>query len=465
MSTDRPPNIIYVVAHDLGQELGCYGRSLQTPSLDRFAAESIRFTRCFTSSPACAPSRACAYTGLPAHLHGTLGVTPSGCYLPRQVMTVVDYFNLNGYETIHAGVHHERQYAAENRYQREFYRDQQSKHAETAVDDTIGFLSNRDHNDRPFYLNLGTVEVHCSQWQDLIGVWRDRYGITDADDDYYPDGFPENPQLRREARRFHACIRYLDLHLGRLFDAIDKLGYRDNTVVIFTTDHGISNTRGKGTLYDQGTELSLLVRAPWLDPGGRSEHALLQNMDVAPTLLDIAGIPTPRNMHGRSFWPLITSQPYSSHPHIFLERNFHDVDVRDIMRACRSDEYLYILNLEPDAKDAWRHTESVPLRGEYKSWFSEMWPPPSRPRPREELYDVINDPRQVTNLADDPRYVDQLAHWGRHVHEHMQRTQDPALDGGIYSVNMLEQAAGRRWRWKHEAPCESIPTSTTASRL
>jgi arylsulfatase A-like enzyme len=465
VSRDRRPNILYVVAHDLGQELGCYGKTLQTPEIDRFAAESVRFTRCFTSSPACAPSRACAYTGLPAHLHGAWGVTPSGCYLPRQVMTVVDHFNLNGYETVHAGVHHERQYAAENRYQREFFRDQSSKHAENAVKDAIGYLKQRQPGSPPFYLNLGTVEVHSSQWQDLNGVWRDRYGIADDDDRYYPDGFPEAPQLRREARRFHACLRYLDHHMGRLIDAVDRLGYRDNTVVIFTTDHGIAGPRGKGTLYDMGTELALLVRRPGLNAGGRTEDALLQNMDIAPTLLDIAEIAAPRSMHGRSFWPLTTGHSYTPHQRIFLQRNFHGTDIRDTMRACRTREHLYILNLEPDAEEEWRHTETPPLSGTYDRWFPEMWPPRERPRPREELYNVADDPRQVRNLADDPQHAVPLNLLAKHVRDHMQTTRDPAYDGELYSVNMLERAAGRHFRWKHEAPCEPLPEPAPASRF
>ena len=350
--TSEPLNIIYVVCHDTGRELGCYGRRILTPRLDAFASEGIRLDNMFCSSPACAPSRSCAYSGLPAHLNGQLGVTPSGCTLSPHLPTVVDYLNMGGYETVHIGFQHERYRAIENRYRVEKGGGKLCL-VENGVDAAIGYLQARKPSDKPFYLNLATAENHAGIWQEQGNNRHAFYGTIPAEKVDYPTWYPEYEPLRRETGNFHACIQYFDSQMGRLLDAIDALGYLRNTLVIITTDHGPSGGRGKGTLYDHGTEIFFLARLPGVISPGQVSDALLQNLDLAPTLLDAAGLSVPGTMHGKSFWPLMRGTSYTPHESIVMERNFHGKDSADIMRAVRTKEHLYIRNFSPNAKHVW----------------------------------------------------------------------------------------------------------------
>ena len=115
---------------------------------------------------------------------------------------------------------------------------------------------------------------------------------------------------------YQACISYLDFHLGRLFNAIDRLGFRDNTLIMFNSDHGMEGLRGKGTLYELGVEIACMMRGPGIAPGTVVDH-LIQNINYVPTFLDAVGTEIPEDIQGRSFWPLLTCGDYTPAAKIF----------------------------------------------------------------------------------------------------------------------------------------------------
>src|SRR4051812_28615049 len=158
-----PPNIIYVVCHDLGRYLGCYDTPVLSPRLDAFAAESVLFRQAYCSSPACSPSRACAMTGRYAHATGAVGLAHLGWQLSQSERTIVDHLNGFGYETAHFGLNHER-HACDNHYQIDEERHWDDFRAETAVDKAIAYLRARRGTRKPFYMNVGTQEVHASYY-------------------------------------------------------------------------------------------------------------------------------------------------------------------------------------------------------------------------------------------------------------------------------------------------------------
>jgi arylsulfatase A-like enzyme len=424
-------NIIYIVCHDLGKELGCYGKPILTPNIDAFARKGTLFANAYCSSPACSPSRNCAYTGLYAHNHGGMGLAHCGWSLDENVRTVVDYFNEAGYETVHAGLQHER-HQASNRYQVEYNQGQGSPGrnlVENAVADAIDYLRGRGaDNSRPFYLNIGTQEVHATCWQaQHNGLRPNVYGGTPDSEVYMPPYIPDTPELRKEMGNFQACIRYLDQEIQRLFAAVKELGYEHNTLVVFTTDHGISNERAKGTLYERGVEISLMASLPGVIRPEAICNELIPNIDIAPTLLDVAGIPAPDHMQGKSFWPLLADGNYKPHTEIYMERNYHGESHYDPMRAVRTDRYHYIRNFDPDAKRDWLPRDNPRMRDTYRNWFTNLWPDKTIARDAEELYDIAADPEELTNLAHSPDYIGvrtelagKLLHW-------MKSTEDPLL--------------------------------------
>jgi len=434
---DTRLNIIYFVCHDLGRQLGCYGRPIESPNIDGFAARGVRFNKAFCNAPACSPSRGCAMTGQYSHTNGLMGLVNGGWSLPESRRTIVDCFNDAGYETAHVGLQHERWSSQANRYQVEGFgggEDESfsSEFVENAVDRAVAFLESRRGADRPFYLNIGTREVHGSGWQGpacQLSYRTEVYGSVPLEEVHVPPYMPDFPPIRRELAKFQGCIRFFDRRLKTLFDAYEELGYADNTVFVFTTDHGISGQRAKGTIYDPGVEIALLVRLPGGRAAGMETDHLIQNIDLAPTLLEAAGADVPDTMQGRSFWPLLAGEDYAPHEAIFIERNYHGGF--DPMRAVRTDGFHYIRNFDPKAKRAWLPWEVKEVRESYDRWYDELWPEPTEGRAAEELYDLQSDPNEFTNVAGEAKYADVRKDLAARVDSWMRETDDPLLKGPI----------------------------------
>ncbi|MBN1512913.1 MAG: sulfatase [Phycisphaerae bacterium] len=432
MKTD---NIIYVVCHDIGRHLGCYGAEVSSPNLDRIAAEGVVFENAFCNSPACSPSRACAMTGQYAHTSGGVGLSHRGFPLAPTVKTVTDYFNEGGYETAHFGFQHERHDPRENRYQVEGSSTECKDHyCEVAFDKALAYLAERRAARQPFYLNVGTIEVHASRW---LGVFEDnRLPMyepyrPDPDDVRLPFFMPDHPAIRREFAKLEAAIRYYDQQCGRFYDGLREMGFLDNSVVVFTTDHGISGLRAKGTIYDPGVEIMTLMHLPRPEWNGRSLGELIQNIDFAPTVLDFAGLPIPESMQGRSFKGLLTGESYRPHEHLFIERNFHG-DEYDPMRAIRTRDLHYIRNFDPTARRQWLpHEVQDRIGGTYERWINELWPAESDPRPSEELYVLTDDPREWTNRADDPQWREAKCDLAERMDAWMRATGDFLITGHV----------------------------------
>ncbi|MCL2742147.1 MAG: sulfatase [Oscillospiraceae bacterium] len=425
------PNVILLICHDIGKELGCYGKPVSTPNLDRLAEGGVRFDRHFCNSPPCSPSRSCMVTGRYAHETGAVGLAHFGWPLPEGVRTVVDHLNDGGYETALVGHQHERR-PGEGRYQSEL-NPVGGRKIEDAVDTALDYLKGRAGSERPFYLNIGCMETHASQWggQDDSKVPRRKvYGSTPDDEVHMMPYLPESKELREQMGYFQACIRHYDREVGRFLDAVEGMGLLKDTVVICTTDHGIANERAKGFLYDAGVEIMLLVRLPdaYGAERGRKVGFLTQNMDVAPTILEAAGLPVPAEMRGRSLWPLLLGGDYVRHDRIFMERNYHDD--YDPMRSVRTERFHYIRSMREGAERQWLPHEVPYMNETFVSWHNELWPDCRPPRPREELFDVTADPDEFNDLSGDPAYDVVRAELAEKVERWMRETGDPVLGHG-----------------------------------
>lgn len=449
-------NVIYFVCHDLGRTLGCYNSEIVSPNIDRFAASSVRFNNMFTNAAFCSPSRACAMTGRYAHRVGCNGVVGFGDFgLPPDVSTIVDYFNEAGYETAHFGYQHERDEAAANRYAIEgnrcppddwFGESRSCEWAENAVDDAIAYLRRRTASDLPFYLNIGTAEVHESRWGRVLRPDHPQnrsriYGEWPLEDAFVPNYLPDLPVVRDRMARLQAAITFLDGQFGRLVRAISDFGLDRNTIVVFTTDHGINNPRAKTTLYDAGVEISFLMRVPGVP--GRSEDALEQNVDVAPTLLEACGIDPPPTMDGRSFWPLFTGKSLPPHEMIFTEKNYpHGMcdavdEGDDFIRSVRTPRYHYIRNLGSNQRRFWNRDElaekmdpHAPVGAEFHN-YPDSFPLRTELRSRHELYDIVHDPLEVTNLAKRPSRRGVLQTLSEKLDDWIRSTNDPIRQGSV----------------------------------
>ncbi|MFW6189520.1 MAG: sulfatase [Planctomycetota bacterium] len=433
---DRP-NIVYFVVHDLGKHIPPYGAPVEAPNLEAFAAESVKFNSAFCNAPACTPSRCCAMTGLYAHTSGGVGLAHMGWPLPHEVPTVVDYLNNAGYETIHSGMEHER-HPRDNHYQTDLEKHWVHYNAHRGVNAALTYLEERE-DERPFYLNVGSQQPHGSTWgkaEDLYG------GPVPPEKVYLPPYLPDREPLRRRFGRFQAAIRYMDEHFGHLLEGLERLGHADDTLVVFTTDHGIAAPRSKGTLYDRGVEITLLVRLPGGRMGGAEVRHLVQNIDFVPTLLEAVGAPRPDALQGRSFWPLLDDGDYTPHDAIFIERNFHGearvygrsrdyVDRYDPVRAVRTPEFHYIKRFDPRVKRRpWLPWEVEEVPPEQCPGTASM-PEPREPRPEEELYHVRLDPQEFVNVAARPEFAAVKDRLKARLSGWMEETDDFVLRGEV----------------------------------
>ena len=439
MVAHPPVNVIYLVCHDLGRHLGCYGMPVASPHLDRFASEGIRFDQAYCSSPCCSPSRVCAMTGLYAQRSGGVGLCHMGWPLPEQVRTVVDHLNDAGVQTMHVGFQHER-HPGRNRYQFDREEHWDDHKAARAVDLAIDCL--RHHRDgRPFYLNIGTQEVHASLWDKELATYGGPVPLRDV---AVPLQSPDLARVRRQLAKFQAAIAYFDAQVGRLLAAIDQLGLRDQTMVVITTDHGLLGHRGKGSLYDHGCEITQLVRLPHGRGAGTVIDHLIPNIDMCPSVLDAMGVGVPAGLDGRSWWPLVTGTGYIPHEAIFIERNFHGerefsvdphyIDRYDPVRSIRTRDYHYIRTLDPGVKSRewlpWE-LEGTPLGDASGSGPDSMFVGTARPRPAEELFHVRLDPLELRDVAGRGAYRHIQADLAHKLEQWMRTRGDPALSGTI----------------------------------
>ncbi|MFC1735058.1 sulfatase [Candidatus Hydrogenedentota bacterium] len=406
-------NVLHFICHDLGRQLNCYGdKSVTSPNIDALAAEGVLFENYFAASTPCSPSRGCIQTGKYAHSNGLIGLVNRGWDMQEEQRSIVDYLNAAGYSTSHFGFQHERKDTAKNRYGKEV--SVGPTHIEAVVDKVVEHLKTEAAGSQPFYINAGTFEVH-------LPFDRDCYEEDDPETVFVPSYLPDNTDVRKELARFHGAIKYMDKHFGRIVDALKENGLIDDTIVIFTTDHGAAFPRAKSTLYDPGIGTALIMRFPEsMNMKGRKKE-LLSNIDLVPTLLDLLGLSIPEDIQGRSFHGLLIGGTYAEREDIFAEKNYHDSF--DPVRCIRTRNFKFMRNYEPAPRIP------LPVDIERSIASNTMWADAYDPHPPEELYDLDNDPAELNNLAEDSAYSELRNNLNARLQQWMEDTDDPVLSG------------------------------------
>jgi arylsulfatase A-like enzyme len=205
-------------------------------------------------------------------------------------------------------------------------------------------------------------------------------------------------------------------------DALAEYGHEEETLVILTTDHGIGFPRAMGTCYDPGVEIACIMRWPGRFDGGTAYTELLSNVDFTPTLLDIVGEPAPTSLDGRSFYPLLADEAYEPRDRVYLEFTWHSK--YNPIRAVRTPDYKYILNIGDVPlvyipAPLFSSAAGLEVRDEF---YGEQ-------RPKEELYDMREDPHEQRNVLDDPEYEETADELRTQVQSWMEETDDRLLKG------------------------------------
>ena len=413
---ETKPNILFITCHDLGQHLGSYGHeTVHSPALDELAGQGISFENSFCTAPQCSPSRSSLHTGRYPHANGVLGLAHFGWEFHPDETHIAQRLHEAGYETALFGVQHVTSHPERLGYDTIHPLGSAPEMGAAAAE----FLRHPQHQERPFYLEVGFFEPHRPyHWH---GIQPDESKGVEV-----PPFMPDCPESRQQFTALQGAIRTLDAGVDILLQALRDTGpnVEENTWVIFTADHGPAMPRAKCTLYDPGIKTALLMRWPAAGiTGGRVHTDVISNVDVAPTMLEALGLPQPENLHGRSLWPLLQGRPYEPRQEIFVEKTYHTY--YDPMRAVRTGTHKLILNL----------TKSPGVEVPLDILMGTPFPALSRALGQEhvpvELYNLKADPWERHNLAGKPELADVERELKARLLEWMTETEDPILQGAI----------------------------------
>jgi N-sulfoglucosamine sulfohydrolase len=438
---DPRPNILIIIADDWGwPHAGAYGdKVVKTPNFDRVAKQGMLFHRAYCVAPSCTPSRAALLTGQWVHRlqeGGNLwGILPNRYAVYPDLLENAGYavglfgkgwgpgtLEGSGRTRNPAGPLNKGGFAA-------FLKDLPA--------------------DRPFCFWYGSTDPHRPY--DLgSGA---KAGLN-AKNVKVPPVWPDNATVRSDILDYYLEVQRFDDQVGELLRLLEQSGRTENTIVIIMSDNGMPFPRAKANLYDMGTHLPLAIRWPARMPkkGGQESQAFVSWTDLAPTILEAAGVKVPADMNGTSLVPLLTTgKDTVARDKVFVERERHaNVRKGDLSypsRAIRTRDYLYIVNFRPDRWPA----------GDPETYFAvgpfgdidgsptkeEVLKTRDSPkedhkcfdlccdkRPPEELYDLKKDPDEMINVADEGSYAkiktqlrEELAKW-------MKSTGDPRLGLG-----------------------------------
>lgn len=427
------PNILWLIAEDLGPYLAAFGdSSVHTPNIDRLAAEGVRYTQVFSPSGVCAPSRAALATGMyPSsiganHMRTTsytdvTGLPPYEAVPPAEVKMFNESLRREGY------------YCTNNNKQ-----DYQFKAPKTAWDESGPFAHwrNREIN-QPFFSVFSFITTHESGLFEPYGIRKNEFRFYQAGDTSFkmenfrsktsegetpihipgdtlfpiPPYLPDNEIARRDVWKMYNNIVEMDKQVGAVLDQLEEDALLENTIIFFFADHGGPLPRQKRLIYDSGLRVPLIVRFPDKKYAGTKNDKLISFVDFAPTVLKLAGISIPDYLQGQSF--VGDEIPERKYIHAAADR--FDA-FTDAIRAVRDKRFKYIRNYRPEQGYYLPVTyrERIPAMAELlrlrdagelneiqSLWFRDKKDP-------EELFDCVNDPHELNNLVGQAEYKEKL---------------------------------------------------------
>ncbi|MEM6332176.1 MAG: sulfatase [Planctomycetota bacterium] len=401
---DERPNILMIIGEDTGRFLGCYGDPLaKTPNLDALAARGRRYTSAFSTAPVCAPARSSIVTGR----------YPTAIGTHHMRSTLIDAPRIFTQELRDDG------YTVRWPTKLDFNFDPQPGWCDDQTP-WLEDLANGETGQKPWLYYANLVRTHES------GMWPNAADGTppqrptdppwltadrpvpgvDPNSVRVPEYLPDTPVVRADIARHYENVAAIDSVIGRILEALHQSGQAERTVVVFLCDHGRGLPREKRWCYAPGVHMPLLIAGPGVDPG--IDHQLVSWVDIAPTLLSLAGVTPPPTYDGRDILDCSGARAEFA----FGGRDRMD-EAFDRVRFVSDGRYHFIRNDFPCLPYAQRvaFMERMPTTAELRRMHAggvldkqaAVWMSPAKP-PRE-LYDIQCDPDCVHNLIDQPEYA------------------------------------------------------------
>lgn len=413
------PNFVLMIADDVSwDDIGCYGnKQVKTPNIDRIAGSGIQFTNFFLTASSSSPSRNSIITGRYPHNTGgaELHLQP-----PDYMVAFPELLRTNGYYTVQAGKFHMGDYA---RRGFDLINENNRLNGDGGEELWIKCLEERPEK-KPFLMWFAAHDAHRVWGSNEFSGTHDPQRLTPS---WY---LAQGVRTKEDLSKYYDEIKRFDHYVGLVYEELVRQNVIDNTVIIIMADNGRPFPHSKTRVNDRGLKSPFIIH--WPQGAGRKPHlctALLSSIDIAPTVLSLAGLDSPESVQGISFAKLLGKPSQKFRDHVFAEHNWHDYEAHE--RMVRTKDYLYILNSRPqfpqsgpaDAVGSPSYTELDSLR-KANSLTIQQADIFTAPRPNEELYSNNSDPDQFDNLADNRGYKKKLVKLRYILQEWMKDTGD-----------------------------------------
>lgn len=422
------PNILWIVFEDLNPEIGAYGDPYAiTPHLDAFATQSVLYTRAYSNGGACAPARSTLITGMYPTSIGTQHMRSEG-KPPAYVRAFTEYLREAGYYC--------------SNHAKQDYNWIAPPTAWDVNDNDWREKGWKQRGDKPFFTVININDTHSSQTYHPWAQWRQRREALapgerhDPAKAVVPPYYPDKPETREILARYADNVTFADRKVGEILAALEADGLADDTIVFFYSDHGTGLPRSKSFQFASSTHVPLLIRFPERfdslapsRPGGRVER-LVSFVDFAPTVLGLAGVDAPAYFQGEPFLG-----PKTGFPKQFVYGYRDRMDERyEFIRSVMDGRFHYIRNYYPHLP--WFHdqTRLYPSTNPIlEVWHAlanagKLTGPEAvymaKSKPREQLFEMREDPHEVRDRSGDPDYAGVLAKLRKAYREWTFRTRD-----------------------------------------
>ena len=426
-------NILLITADDMGLQAGCYGDPLaSTPNLDKLAAQGMVFDHAYVTHASCSSSRSSMLTGLYPHQNGQIGLAgkiPEYALKP-EIQTLPLLLKKAGYRTGILGKLHidatPEQFPFD--YQWALANPLLTRDVRTVAAKASEFLARV--GDNPFFLYVNYFDPH----RPYNAEANQCKGLPEnpcTADDVEPFGFIGAAATLSDVAAYYNCVSRMDTGLGLLFQALEKAGVAENTLIVFIGDNGPDFTRAKVTSYEAGLHVPFVVIWPGVGQRGNRSGALVSAVDIMPTILDAVGLDEPP-MAGHSLREIVRGRvPPSWRKTLFAEYTSHASNHFYPRRSLREGSFKIIHNLD------FCRPNPVPNRGTgrlaqledpaLKAAFATDAHPPEW-----ELYNLEKDPFETVNLAKNPEHAAELRRLQAALGRSQEQFHDPLLDPSEY---------------------------------
>jgi N-sulfoglucosamine sulfohydrolase len=398
------PNFVIIIGDDISaDDIGAFGnRAIRTPNLDRLAAGALVFDQAYVTTSSCSPSRCSIITSRYPHnletaaeLHGAL---PPGLPLLPQLLRDAGYYTVQSGKA-HFGENPGRVVGpALAAFEVTGDGEREELHGgASGANRWVDRLRERPR-DRPFFMWFAAHDAHRAWDAESFA------GLTRPEEVRVPPALVDTPETRADLAHYYDEIVRLDHYVGEVMRELERQQVLEQTVIIFLADNGRPFPRAKTRLYDEGIKTPLIVRAPGIASRPGRTAALASSIDLAPTLLELAGLPRPETFQGVSLVPVLRDPAATVRDYVFAEQNWHNFPAH--VRMVRRGSFVYLRNAWPDlplpgASDTYYTPSADALKarrsgGALNALQADVF---RQPRPAEEFYDLARDPWQQENLA------------------------------------------------------------------